>query len=242
MKSSKIDHLKLYQLQDKLLALTLSLNLPLYLTGGTAIGRFYLDHRFCDNLYFHVNDSQRYLEYISVLSKKIGEKFEIDLHNSLFTEDYTRFIILEDDLILKIEFIRNVNFNPHKLIEYKYGRIDTPTNILPKKLKAILWRNDVEDIFDIVHLSQNYSFNWADVYSRVEPLAKFKLKDIKKRIATHPVGKIKKATWHKTPLDTVEFKKALEQIAFDLENGLDNSLGQNKMSIEMAKPFIEFQR
>jgi len=235
------DFNKLYQLQNKFLNWLYVLNMPCYLTGGTALGRFYLGHRFCDNLYFHVNDSYRYLDYISKMSKKIEDTFKLDLHNSQFNEEYTQLIIIEDDLSLKIEFIRNISFNPNKLAEYKFGQIDTPANILPKKLKAMLWRHNVEDLFDIVHIAQNYSFNWGDVSSRIELFAKYTMHDIKKRLATHPTGSIKKTIWPTGTYDSVDFKKALEQIAFDFEGGGDNSLGTNKLSIEMAKPFLEFQ-
>ena len=235
------DFNKLYQLQNKFLTWLLTLNMPIYLTGGTALGRFYLYHRFCDNLYLHVNDSNRFLNYISNLNSKIGDTFNLDKNSTQYSEDFASFVIIEDQVSLKIDLIRNVTFNPHKLTDYKYGQIDTPLNILPKKLKALLWRNNEEDIFDIVHIAKSYSFNWADISSNIELFAKYRFKDIKKRIEKYPVGKIKKATWHKSKFDSVAFKTDLLQIAHDFETGANNSLGLNKLKLEMALPIKEFQ-
>lgn len=227
---------QLYKLQDKFLTWLLTLNMPVYLTGGTALGRFYLEHRFCNNLYLHVNEPDRYLNYISELTNKLKSSFSLNLKETTFNEDFTSLAIAEDETILQIELIRNMNLNLNILSEYKYGLIDTPANILPKKLKAILWRNDVEDIFDIVHIAHNYSFNWGEINSHRELFSKYKMSDVRKRIATHPTGKLKKANWLKSPIDTVAFKKELEQIAYDFETGANNSLGLNKLPIEMAKP------
>jgi len=46
---------KLYPFQDKILKLVEQLDLEFYLTGGTALGRCYLNHRYSDDLDFFVN-------------------------------------------------------------------------------------------------------------------------------------------------------------------------------------------
>ena len=63
MNSFKKDYRKLYLLQDKFLEWWISLNLPFYLTGGTALGRFYLNHRYSEDLEFFINANELYPEF-----------------------------------------------------------------------------------------------------------------------------------------------------------------------------------
>ncbi len=46
---------KLYPLQDKVLKLLEKVNTHFYLTGGTVLGRYYLHHRYSDDLDLFVN-------------------------------------------------------------------------------------------------------------------------------------------------------------------------------------------
>ena len=48
---------------------------------------------------------------------------------------------------------------------------DTPVNILSNKLTAIVGRDEPKDIFDIIHLSLNYSFNWLDIFEHAKQKA-----------------------------------------------------------------------
>ena len=49
---------KLYPLQDKILDVIEQLKLDFYLTGGTALSRCYLQHRYSDDLDFFVNEAK----------------------------------------------------------------------------------------------------------------------------------------------------------------------------------------
>ena len=48
---------RLYPLQDKVLKRIDQSDTPFYLTGGTALTRFYLNHRYSDDLDLFQNDS-----------------------------------------------------------------------------------------------------------------------------------------------------------------------------------------
>jgi len=47
---------KLYLLQNEILTIVQSKRKGFYLTGGTALSRFYLEHRFSDHLDFFINN------------------------------------------------------------------------------------------------------------------------------------------------------------------------------------------
>lgn len=52
----------LYPLQDKVLKIIDALGTPFYLTGGTALSRCYLHHRYSDDLDFFVNNEPKFVK------------------------------------------------------------------------------------------------------------------------------------------------------------------------------------
>lgn len=238
MNSSNKDYNKLYQLQDKFLSWWLSLELPFYLTGGTALGRFYLNHRFSDDLDFFTNADSQYNNSIAELTSKIKGQFEVNMQQSLFADDFTRFFITEDDLFLKIELINDVEYYAGKPAAYKYGFIDTPLNILSNKLTALVGRDEPKDIFDIIHISASYSFNWMDVFNHAKQKAVINELDVEQRLALFPIEWLENVNWLASPINLEKYRIALNKIADDFLIGKANSLGENQPPIENAKPNI----
>lgn len=236
MNSSKKDYHKLYLLQDKFLSWWLSLSLPFYLTGGTALGRFYLNHRFSEDLDFFVNADSQYQYYIAELKNKITSRFTVNIQQSLFADDFTRFFITEDDTFLKIELVNDVSYYSGKPTNYQFGKIDTPMNILSNKLTAIVGRDEPKDIFDIIHLSLNYSFNWLDIFEHAKQKAVINELDVEQRIVSFPVEWLENVNWLNSSLDFEEFHKIRCQIADDFLLAKQNSLGKLKTPIKLAQP------
>jgi len=238
MNSSNKDYNKLYLLQDKFLSWWLSLGLPFYLTGGTALGRFYLNHRLSDDLDFFTNANAQYTNSITELNRKIKGQFEVNMEQSLFADDFTRFFITEDDLFLKIELINDVEYYAGKPAPYKYGLLDTPLNILSNKLTALVGRDEPKDIFDIIHLSTTYSFNWMDIFYHAKQKATINELDVEQRLASFPVEWLENVNWLATPINLEKYRIILNTIADDFLLGKANSLGENQQPIENAMPIL----
>jgi predicted nucleotidyltransferase component of viral defense system len=238
MNSSKKDYNKLYLLQDKFLSWWVTLGLPFYLTGGTALGRFYLNHRLSEDLDFFINADIHYSNYISQLKNKITNQFKVNIQQSLFSDDFTRFFITEDDAWLKIELVNDVDYYVGKHVAYKYGQIDTPINILSNKLTAIVGRDEPKDIFDIIQLSLNYSFNWPDIFSHAKQKAVINELDVEQRLVSFPVEWLENVNWLSKSVNLEKSRFILNQIADDFLLGKENSLGKHQLPIENAKPII----
>ena len=236
MNSSIKDYKKLYLLQDKFLSWWKTLGFPFYLTGGTALGRFYLDHRFSEDLDFFVNADPDYLKYIAVLKDKIVKHFSTDIQKALFSDDFTRLFITEDDLMLKIDLVNDVEYYSGNPATYNFGRIDTPLNILANKLTAIIGRDEPKDIYDIVHISLNYSFNWLEIFFHTKQKSVINELDVEKCLCTFPIEWLNNVNWLSSTIDLDKFAKLLKQIADDFLLGRENSLGKNKAPIEIALP------
>lgn len=236
MNSSKKDYNKLYLLQDKFLTWLNTLGLPFYLTEGTALGRFYLNHRFSEDLDFFVNADNRYLNYIAQLKNKITARFDVNIQQLLYADDFTRFFITEDDTRLKIELVNDVEYYAGKQVPYRYGYVDTPINILSNKLTAVVGRDEPKDIFDIIHLSLNYSFTWPDIFSHAKRKTVINELDIEQRLVSFPVEWLDNVNWLTTPTDTEKLRAVLNQIADDFLLGKENTLGKHQPPIEDAMP------
>ena len=234
MNSSKKDYRKLYQLQDKFLKWWISLDLPFYLTGGTALGRFYLNHRFSEDLDFFVNADPQYVNYVAALKDKIGTRFAVNISQSLFSEDFTRLFIEDDHYLLKIELVNDVGYHAGNTINTGFGKIDTPLNILSNKLTALVGRDEPKDIYDILSIALNYSFNWQDIFHHSKQKSVINELDVELRLVSFPVEWLENVNWLIGPLERNTTKSHLRQIADDFFLGRINSLGINKIPIEKA--------
>ena len=76
---------KLYPTQNEVLKTLKSLELPFYLTGGTALSRGYFNHRYSDDLDLFVNADKNFLKITETVInklKEIGFSVEIQPSNS----------------------------------------------------------------------------------------------------------------------------------------------------------------
>lgn len=230
------DYKKLYQLQDKFLTWWHTLGFPFYLTGGTALGRFYLNHRYSEDLDFFCNSNPEYQSNIAVLKNRIAAEFSVDLQQSLFTEDFTRLFVEKDNLFLKIELVNDVEYYPGKPAPYIFGFIDTPLNILSNKLTAIAGRDEPKDIYDILILSLNYSFSWPEIFYHSKQKSVVNEIDIADRLFSFPIEWMKNVRWLNGPVDFPEMQKNVRKIAEDFLLGKENSLGNDKTPVALAQP------
>jgi predicted nucleotidyltransferase component of viral defense system len=236
MNSLKKDYRKLYQQQDKFLSWWRTLQLPFYLTGGTALGRFYLNHRFSEDLDFFVNSDPNFNQYISLIKTEIVKAFDVNLNDSLFTDDFARVFTQSEQSSLKIEFVNDLAYRAGNPSEIYFGLVDDPLNILANKITAIIGRDEPKDVFDIIYISSNYSFKWNEVFYHAKQKAVINEIDVEERLVTFPMESLLSVDWLAAPFDATLLKAKLKRIADDFLLGSQNTLGLGKMDIADAKP------
>ena len=82
---------KIYPLQNEFLALVQGANVDFYLTGGTALSRFYLNQRYLDDLDFFVNQNSEFkiqCNKIVDLLKKTGSSCDIGTISEAFLRTF----------------------------------------------------------------------------------------------------------------------------------------------------------
>lgn len=233
---SEKDYTKLYRIQNRVLeALKHDLG-QFYLTGGTALGRFYLNHRYSEDLDFFVNSDPAFNKNIILIENKLNSKFSLLRHLTVKYEDFSRYFIEFENSVLKIEFVNDVPYRSGKPLQYKFGYIDTPLNILTNKLTAIVGRDEPKDVFDIYSISRNFSFNWITVFEEAKKKVIINEIDVEQRIKEFPVALMDGADWLMTPLDQHLFFRVISEISNDFILGKENSAGNNRPPIEGAVP------
>jgi hypothetical protein len=234
MSMSGKDYRKLYQTQDKVLLALKGVLSSFYLTGGSALGRFYLNHRFSEDLDFFLNKSDTFHLSVKNIEKVLINTFSVLKHESIVYDDFVRYYIEDDEMALKIEFVNDIAYRCGVPNTYQYGLIDTPLNILTNKLTAIVGRDEPKDIFDIYALAQHYMFNWLEVFGEAKNKAIINEIDVEQRIKSFPVLLFQKVDWHILPVDITSVNRAIQTIANDFLLGSDNSLGTDCIAIEHA--------
>jgi predicted nucleotidyltransferase component of viral defense system len=234
MNMSEIDYRKLYLIQDKILLALKPVLSDLYLTGGTALGRFYLNHRFSEDLDFFANKSDNFSTVLKKIEKVLLDNFSVLKNQSVVHNDYVRFYIEDEGSVLKIEFVNDIAYRSGVSNTYRYGLIDTPLNILSNKLTAIVGRDEPKDVFDIYAIANHYKFNWTEIFIEARNKALINEIDIEQRIKSFPVILFHKVDWHILSVDIELLNKAIQTIANDFILGSDNSLGKKKTHIKEA--------
>ncbi len=141
---------RLYPLQDRALALIHQLGTGLYLSGGTAASRGYLNHRFSDDIDLFADDDKNFVLWAErvvhvISSAKMGE-----LIVGLREERFFRLTLTHEDIVLKIEMINDVPSRVGTIQDHPVlGRLDSAENILANKITALLDRQEPKDLADI---------------------------------------------------------------------------------------------
>lgn len=215
----------LYPLQNKVLQLVAECNTPFYLSGGTALSRFYTHHRYSDDLDFFVNQDPNFAKFATDIIERIKVRFAVN--QVLSDKDFVRIFISESETELKLEFINDVAFHFGNCLYHGSIKLDNPLNILSNKITA-LPRNAAKDYADILFLAQNFTFNWIDLFKA----AKEKDLWVNELAVANQFDKfdlrlLASVQWIE-PFDKVVYADCFKIMAKDILHGLDNSLiGRN---------------
>lgn len=224
MESSKHYLEQLYPLQDKFLNfLEQSQEDQFYLTGGTALSRFYVQHRFSDDLDFfskkELTDFRSTVNAILNAAKKYGFQVETET----VSEHFFRIFIQQDDVVLKIDFVNESIFHWGEFNDFPlFSSVDNEINILANKLTCIS-RCEVKDIVDVWILARRLSFSWRELIdiankkSSVDPL------EVSKIIKTLPNEELNLIRWA-FDVKPDEVYSDLQVISQDILLGQDNTL------------------
>jgi len=178
-----IDYKKLYSLQDRVLDIIFDIEDEFYLTGGTALSRFFYAKRYSDDLDFFTNNSQRYAYALKNTISNLNDSFE--LKYEINSRDFTRVKI---DSILQVDFVndRVPRYKEPKILDNGY-KIDNIENILTNKLTAAIGRDNPKDIFDIYLIDKYNDINYQKMIKVAQEKMHFSKDDLIVRLKSFPL-------------------------------------------------------
>lgn len=152
----------LYPLQDKVLKIIARLPVDFYLTGGTALSRAYLHHRYSDDLDFFVNDADDFKKQVNTIFKALIES-GLQYDAPVADDGYARIFVFDEKNALKLDFVNDVPYRcGAPAVTTLFEKTDNLHNILANKLTA-LGRYSPKDVVDIVYICEILPFNWENV-------------------------------------------------------------------------------
>ena len=208
---------------------------PLYLTGGTALSRFYFHHRYSEDLDFFVNNEKEFSSFVTILFESIEKKqtvlnYTIDISNIKRFDNFTQIFLVRNDsdhTTLKIDIINDIAEHNGGFLNRKYGRIDSWENILSNKISA-LYRLEAKDVIDIWIIAKNRLFQWKNVMSQAKRKdAGIDPTEISEILQTFPIALSEKIKWS-IPYSADELLLDIHSISKDILLGHENSLCENK--------------
>ena len=140
----------LYPFQDEALAVAASVETGFYLTGGTALGRIHLRHRYSEDLDLFVNDDDRFQAWADRLLE--AWRAQAGWHLTVQRRDprFVRASLSQGHVPLKIEFVNDVRGRVGTPARHAgFGLVDTMENILANKVTALLDREEPKDLADV---------------------------------------------------------------------------------------------
>lgn len=200
----------LYPLQDKVLQLIDNLQTPFYLTGGTALSRFYLQHRYSDDLDFFVNNESNFLKLVDLLILNLNKEFKVKV---IIKSDTYASLMVND--ILKVDFVNDVPFRYGSLNKMQiFSSVDNLENILSNKLSALISRDEAKDVIDIWAITKKIKVDWKRIFldanSKAVGISPI---DVSRRLISFPVEMINHIKWiegEKPEMDT--FKSEIDAL------------------------------
>jgi hypothetical protein len=140
----------LYPFQDDVLRLVKEAKTGIHLTGGTALSRGYLNHRFSDDLDLFVNFDAHFGEWSNRVVDTFWRLGDWKTDVILREEYFVRAVLTRGEVTLKVEMVNDVGSRVGDVRDHPIlGRLDSAENILANKLTALIGREESRDLADV---------------------------------------------------------------------------------------------
>jgi len=226
-KSSIEFYKELFMLQDRVLKIVNNLETKFYLTGGTALSRFYLKHRYSDDLDFVSHKNPYFGDHIQAITDAlVDDLFDVKPFGISSTFANLQLVDLEADerIKLKVDFINEKKaprFGPLHSSEL-YSRVDNTRNILSNKI-SILSRQQPKDVADIWFICKHLSFRWDEIIEEASQKRVLEEIFVVESLRTFPHERLSTIKWIE-PVNVENFKSDCETIIENIVTKSENKL------------------
>lgn len=131
-----------------------------YLTGGTALAEFYLQHRLSEDLDLFTEEEEIDQKVIDAFLRKISPKLSVvKINKSQFLGLVSYKLVFKDNNQLKVDF----NFYPFPRItkgkKYKHLEIDSVYDIAVNKVHTLFMKPRIRDYIDLYFIMKKFEYS-----------------------------------------------------------------------------------
>lgn len=207
-----------YILQDKFLNRFFSgrLAFDFYLTGGTALARFYFQHRESVDLDLFTQNQKTDFSIVNLEIERIGRELGLETIKQVTTDTFLQFIFQDNQQdLLKIDLVKDIPVHFGEFKQKGNVRLDSLENIGSNKITAIFGRTDHKDFIDLYYILNETDFTFEHLVS----LAKQKDLGLTDFYLANSIDQIETASQMPIllkPLDIKEYNEFYKKLSRDL--------------------------
>lgn len=138
-----------------------------YLTGGTALARFYFQHRDSEDLDLFTNDQHQDFSQVLRMVSGILHSLDLQILSQVATETFIRYMITDPaGTALKVDLVKDVPVHFGDPIIKSGIRVDSLENIGSNKVLAIFGRTDAKDFIDLYWILHHTALTFDDLFAK----------------------------------------------------------------------------
>lgn len=140
-----------------------------YLTGGTALARFYFHHRESLDLDLFTNDWEQDFAQVNQVILGILYTLELRITSQVVTDTFIQYIVADAaGYSLKVDLVKDVPVHFGDLVTKSGVRIDSLENIGSNKVLAVFGRTDAKDFIDLYWILQHTDLKFDGLYRQAQ--------------------------------------------------------------------------
>lgn len=207
-----------YVLQDKFLDLFFSgrFTTDFYLTGGTALARFYFQHRESVDLDLFTQNQKADFSIVNLEIERISRELKLITIKQVTTDTFMQFIFEDTEKnILKVDLVKDIPVHFGEFRQEGKVRLDSLENIGSNKITAIFGRTDHKDFIDLYYILNETDFTFEHLVS----LAKQKDLGLTDFYLANSIDQIETASQMPVllkPLDIKKYNEFYKKLSRDL--------------------------
>jgi predicted nucleotidyltransferase component of viral defense system len=140
-----------------------------YLTGGTALARFYFHHRESLDLDLFTNDFGQDFAQVNRAILGILHTLTLQITSQVVTDTFIQYIVTDSDgNLLKVDLVKDVPVHFGSLVERDGIRLDSLENIGSNKILAVFGRTDAKDFIDLYWILHRTGLRFDQLFQQAK--------------------------------------------------------------------------
>lgn len=140
-----------------------------YLTGGTALARYYFHHRESLDLDLFTNDWEQDFAQVNQLVLGVLHALDLRITSQVSTDTFLQYILTDaTGTSLKVDLVKEVPVHFGDLLNSNGVRIDSLENIGSNKVLAVFGRTDARDFIDLYWILHHTDLKFDGLFEQAQ--------------------------------------------------------------------------